>query len=121
MGAPSGAPVLVPGKTNPVASATLLIGLNGGGSLNMNEDTTMSTLAPVVPLRPAEPSATVTVPPPNAPIDREQIISELPFILEGALNYLLSDFDYEANLSSNTAVAARILAATIDRLGGAPA
>ncbi len=79
----------------------------------------MSTFAPVVPLRPAEPSATIDVPPQNTPIDREWIISELPAILEGALEYLLSEFDYEANIQSNTAVAARILAATIDSLGGA--
>ncbi|MEN8180764.1 MAG: hypothetical protein ABFS39_19375 [Pseudomonadota bacterium] len=46
MGAPSGAPDLVPGKANPVASATLLIGLNGGGSLTKYEDTIMQNKSP---------------------------------------------------------------------------
>lgn len=60
----------------------------------------------------------IPVPAPNEPIELEKLISDLPFILSGALEYLLSDFDYEANPTSNTAIAARILAATVDRLEG---
>lgn len=66
----------------------------------------------------AEHSTIILVPPPNEPVELEKLISDLPFILSGALEYLLSDFDYEANPSSNTAVAARILATTVDRLEG---
>lgn len=40
MGAPSGAPLLVRGNANSVRPATLLIGINGGGS-QLHEDTTM--------------------------------------------------------------------------------
>ena len=37
------------GKTNPVQSAALLIGLNGGSSQNLEEDTTMSKDTQVTP------------------------------------------------------------------------
>lgn len=76
----------------------------------------MSTPAHVVPIRPVAPATTIDVPPPIQPVDRDEFISNLPFILESALEYLLSEFDYETNPKSNTAIAARLLAATIDRL-----
>ncbi|WP_157581072.1 hypothetical protein [Spongiibacter tropicus] len=41
MGATSVAPVLLPGNANPVTPATLLIGVNGGGSLTQQEATAM--------------------------------------------------------------------------------
>ena len=63
-------------------------------------------------------STIISVPATNDPIELEKLISELPFILSGALEYLLSDFDYDANPTSNTAIAARILATTVDRLEG---
>ena len=106
-----GAPVLVPGKANSAQSITLLISLNGDGSQLKHEVTAMCN--PIVPIRPV-PTSTIIVPPGS--IDREELIKNLPFLLEAALEYLLSEFDYESHLDSNTAIAARILAATIDRL-----
>ena len=44
MGALSSAPALVSGKANPVASATLSIGLDGGGPLTAHEGITMTNL-----------------------------------------------------------------------------
>ncbi len=76
----------------------------------------MSTPAHVVPIRPVAPATTIDVPPPIQPVDRDEFISDLSIILKSALECLLSEFDYEANLKSSTAVAARLLAATIDRL-----
>lgn len=36
--------------------------------------------------------------------------------MKTAVSYLLVDFDYEANITSNTAIAIRILAAAAERL-----
>ena len=44
-----------------------------------------------------------------------EMLAAMPILLESALGYLLSEFDYEANSQSNTAIAVRILAAGADR------
>ncbi len=44
-----------------------------------------------------------------------EMLAAFPMLLESALGYLLSEFDYEANPQSNTAIAVRLLAAGADR------
>ena len=47
----------------------------------------------------------------DTPFDAEQVINGMPMLLESAVSYLLSEFDYQANIESNTAIAVRIIAA----------
>lgn len=58
----------------------------------------------------------IEIPSPVEPVDGDELFSSLPFILNNALNCLLSEFDYPANLESNTSIAIRLLATTMDRL-----
>ena len=48
-------------------------------------------------------------------VELAQLLAALPMLFESALGYLLSEFDYEANQQSNTAIAARLLATGADR------
>jgi hypothetical protein len=57
------------------------------------------------------------VPEPNRPHDRDEIIGILPDALNYALSLILAEFDYDADPTCRLAVAARVLAAMIDRLG----
>ena len=43
------------------------------------------------------------------------LIASLPTLFETTLGYLLSEFDYDANAKSNTAIAIRLLAAGAER------
>ena len=58
----------------------------------------------------------IHVPTSDKPVDIDKLIANLPEILEITLHYLLADFDYEKNIESNTAIAARLLATTATRL-----
>ena len=49
----------------------------------------------------------------DRPFDAGKTINGLPMLLESAVSYLLSDFDYQANIASNTAIAIRIVAACV--------
>jgi len=49
----------------------------------------------------------------DAGYDPDDVIKNMPVILESALSYLLSEFDYEGNLESNTAIAVRLLIAGV--------
>jgi len=51
------------------------------------------------------------------PQDCVDLLADLPTVLESALAFLFRDFDYEANIESNTAVAVRLIAIAADRLG----
>ena len=53
--------------------------------------------------------------------DQQFFLDGLPLLFEGALVYLLADFDYEANLTSDTAIAARLMALGARRLRQIPA
>lgn len=44
-----------------------------------------------------------------------ELVAALPTIFESAVAYILSEFDYEANLHSNTAIAVRLLAVSAER------
>lgn len=44
-----------------------------------------------------------------------ELLAALPHVLESALGYLLSEFDYDANPHSNTAIGMRLLATAADR------
>jgi hypothetical protein len=44
-----------------------------------------------------------------------ELVTALPTIFESAVAYILSEFDYEANLHSNTAIAVRLLAVSAER------
>jgi hypothetical protein len=43
------------------------------------------------------------------------LIAALPEIFESAVGYLLSEFDYDANQQTNTAIAIRLLATSAER------
>jgi len=47
----------------------------------------------------------------NSPFDAERVVDNMPTLLESAVGYLLSEFDYQAKMESNTAIAIRIVAA----------
>ncbi len=70
----------------------------------------------VAHLRPANNQSPFTVPETDKVIPLDELVSNLPEFLETALSYIISDFNYHDNIESNTAVAVRILAATVDRL-----
>ena len=59
---------------------------------------------------------TIQIPVSDKPVNTEELLANLPEILEIILHYLLADFDYEKNLESNTAIAARLLADITTRL-----
>jgi len=50
--------------------------------------------------------------------DPNDVIDTLPLLFESALSYLLSEFDYEAQIESNTAIAIRLLAVGAARAEG---
>lgn len=50
--------------------------------------------------------------------ERERLIADLPWVLEEVLKLVMSEFDYETEFKSNTAIACRILALSVNRLGG---
>ena len=51
------------------------------------------------------------------PVNQEELIENLPRLVELAISYILDDFDYAVNMEANTAVAVMILATAVDRLG----
>lgn len=59
--------------------------------------------------------ARVSEPTNEAAPEFAELIAALPMIFESALGYLLSEFDYEANSDSNTAIAVRLLATSAER------
>jgi hypothetical protein len=53
---------------------------------------------------------------PNKPVDPVAFLDSLHLLFEGALHHLLADIDYEANLTSNAAIAARLMAVGAERM-----
>ena len=49
----------------------------------------------------------------DSPFDAERTINGLPTLLESAVSYLLTDFDYASKMDSNTAIGIRIVAACV--------
>ena len=59
----------------------------------------------------------VSVPAPTVPVDREALLRDLPAILNWVLLLIQQEVDIDADPTCRLAVASRLLAATIDRLG----
>lgn len=77
----------------------------------------MSNVTPLHPInRDAAAALLAAIPEPNRLLDRDEVISVLPDALEYALSLILAEFDYDADPTCRLAVAARVLAAMIDRL-----
>ena len=57
-----------------------------------------------------------SIPEPKKEVSLDNLIPELPMILDTAVSYLLADFDYDSNKDSQTALAIRIIAIASDRL-----
>jgi hypothetical protein len=53
---------------------------------------------------------------PDAQFDPAAFLDSLHLLFEGALHHVLSDIDYEAYPHSNSAIAARLMAAGADRM-----
>lgn len=79
----------------------------------------MNTKSNVVSLHPQNNHLPFSIPTPDRALDYQALIQLMPECLETAVSYLLVDFDYEANITSNTAIAIRILAVAAERLGTA--
>lgn len=59
----------------------------------------------------------VSVPALINPVDREALLRELPVILDCVLSLILHECDIDAAPDCPLAIASRLLATTIDRLG----
>jgi len=88
--------------------------LAGGNSITIKE--ALMPDSNVAPLRPNNIPVPCNFPAANEPMPIDELVIRLPEFIETALSYILSDFDYENNISSNTAVGIRVLALTVDRL-----
>ena len=53
---------------------------------------------------------------PNREIDPVGFLDSLHLLFEGALHHLLADIDYDANLTSNAAIAARLMDEGAERM-----
>lgn len=84
--------------------------------LQVNTSTNRQKQAKVTPLRPSNNEIPFEVPQTDLVIPIDEMIVNLPEFLETAVSYIVSDFDYENNITSNTATGLRILAVMIDRL-----
>lgn len=71
----------------------------------------------VVQLRPqASDVSSIAIPEPKRQINLAELILSAPEMLRDAGGLILSGFDYEANMTSNTAIAVRIILALADRI-----
>jgi len=94
-----------------------LVALGGGNLITITE--AIMPDSNVAHLRPANNQTPFSVPEADKVRPLEEIVVNLPELIETALSYIISDFDYENNITSNTAVAVRLLAVIADRINSA--
>lgn len=74
----------------------------------------------IVPLRAHNTTIPFSVPAPTRDaLSLDEQIKDFPDLITAAIEYILADFDYTANLTANTAIAVRLLAVMADRLNTA--
>lgn len=74
----------------------------------------------VVLLRAHNTTIPFSVPAPNrGALSLDEQIKDFPDLITAAIEHILADFDYTANLTANTAISVRLLAVMADRLNTA--
>jgi len=104
----------------PVTSSTALsFASSDGGKQTTALEYSMNTTN-IVPLRAHNATIPFAVPAPTREaLSLDEQIKDFPDLITAAIEYILADFDYTANLTANTAIAVRLLAVMADRLNTA--